>query len=186
MRPTDWRIAGTLVAGLAAALLATAAESVKLNVKPGLWEIASQAEISGPPPLSDDMLAKLTPDQRAKFEAAMQASMANAAKPHLAKHCVTPEKIARGLDVERHDNQSCQKKFVSNSNNEMEFSETCTEQSGTTTIDEHIQLSSGEQLTGTINVIRNSGGKTMTVNSTIHGQWLGASCGDIKDFELEK
>jgi Protein of unknown function (DUF3617) len=186
MQPTDWRIAGALVAGLAAALLATAAESIKLNIKPGLWEIASQAQITGAPPLSDDLLAKLPPDQRAKFEAAMQASMADAAKPHLAKHCVTPEKIARGLDVERHDNQSCQKKIVSNSSNEMEFSETCTGQSGDTAIDEHIQLSSAEQMTGTVNVIRNSGGKTMTVNSTIHGQWLGASCGDIKDFELEK
>jgi hypothetical protein len=186
MLPTHWKVAGPLVAGLSLMLCAEAAEPIKLNVKPGLWEIASEGQINGAPPVSGDMLARLTPEQRAKFEAAMQASMADAAKPRLSKHCMTPEKIQRGLDVEQHNNATCQKKMVSNSGSELEFSEDCTNERGNTSISEHFQLSGSEQLTGTVHVVSTAGDKTMTVNSTIHGKWLGASCGDIKDYELEK
>ncbi|HXR18439.1 MAG TPA: DUF3617 domain-containing protein [Steroidobacteraceae bacterium] len=186
MQPTQWTIAGAALAGLVIVLLAAAAEPVKLNIKPGLWEIASQNQITGAPPISDDMLARLTPEQRARFEASMQASMANATKPRLAKHCVTPEKIARGLDVEQHNDASCQKKLVSNSTSEMEISEDCNNPKDHTVISEHVQLSGSEQLTGTVHVVKSSGDRTMTVDSTIHGKWLSASCGDVKDFEIEQ
>ena len=133
-----------------------------------------------------DLIPGLTPEQRARFEAAMQASMANAAKPRLSKNCVTPEKIARGLDLDQHNDTSCQRKVVSNSASEMEFSEECGSDSGKSVISEHFQLSGSEQMTGNVHVVRTSGDKTMTIDSTIHGKWLGASCGDIKDFEIEK
>jgi hypothetical protein len=186
MQPTHWKIAGAAVTGLALVLLAEAAEPIKLNVKPGLWEIASQGQINGAPPIPEEQLARLTPEQRARFEAAMQASMANAAKPRLSKNCVTPEKIARGLDLDQHNDTSCQRKVVSNSASEMEFSEECGSDSGKSVISEHFQLSGSEQMTGNVHVVRTSGDKTMTIDSTIHGKWLGASCGDIKDFEIEK
>jgi hypothetical protein len=186
MLPTHWKIAGALVAGLSLMFIAGAGEPIKLNVKPGLWEIASEGQINGAPPIPEDMLARLTPEQRANFEASMQASMANAAKPRLSKHCMTPEKIRRGLDVEQHNNASCQKKVLSNSASEMDVTEDCSDANGSTSIGEHFELSGSEQITGTVHVVRTAGGKTMTVNSTIHGKWLGASCGDIKDFELEK
>ncbi|MGA8706617.1 MAG: DUF3617 domain-containing protein [Steroidobacteraceae bacterium] len=186
MRPKDWKFAGALLAGLALSLIATAAEPVKLNVKPGLWEIASQNQISGAPPISEDQLARLTPDQRARMEAAMQSSMADAAKPHLAKHCLTPEKIARGLDVDHHDDSHCQRKITNNSGNELALTESCQEDSGSMVLNESFQLAGPEAVSGTVHVVRSSGGKTMTIDSTIHGQWLGASCGDIKDFQIEK
>jgi hypothetical protein len=186
MLPTHWKIAGPLVAGLSLMLVAEAAEPIKLNVKPGLWEIASEGQINGAPPVSDDMLAQLTPEQRARFEASMQASMANAVKPRLSKHCMTPEKIQRGLDVDQHNSASCQKKVLANSASVMDVSEECSDDNGSTSIGEHFEASSSEQITGTVHVVRTAGGLSMTVNSTIHGKWLGASCGDIKDFELEK
>jgi hypothetical protein len=187
MQPTHWKIAGAAVAGLTLMLLAEAAEPIKLNLKPGLWEIASQGQFTGAPPIPDDQLARLTPEQRARFEAAMQASMANAAKPRLSKNCVTPEKIARGLDLDQqHNDNSCQRKVLANSASEVEFSEECSSDSGKSVINEHFQLSGSELMTGSVHVVRTSGDKSMTVDSTIHGKWLGASCGDIKDFEIEK
>jgi Protein of unknown function (DUF3617) len=186
MLPTHWKIAGSLVAGVSLMLIAEAADPIKLDVKPGLWEIASEGQINGAPPVPEDVLARLTPEQRARFEASMQASMANAAKPRLSKHCMTPEKIQRGLDMEQQNNASCQRKVLSNSASKMDISEDCSDANGTTSIGEHFELSGPEQITGTVHVVRTAGGKSMTVNSTIHGKWLGASCGDIKDFELEK
>jgi hypothetical protein len=192
-----WNIAGTLIAGLAAASLVSAAdaakpaEPVKLSVKLGLWEISSQGNISGVPPVSDDMMSKLSPDQRARMQAAIQASMAEASKPRVAKHCVTPEKIARGFDLNRQERTNCQRKIVTNSSSELEINETCTEPDGSSVLSEHISLAGSllggsEQMTGTVHYVKNAGGKAMTVDSTIKGQWLGASCGDIKDYQLEK
>jgi hypothetical protein len=193
MRLMHWTIVGLSMAGLSAVLLAGAAESgkpadpIKLNIKLGLWEIATQANISGAPPIPEDALAKMSPDQRARMQAAIQASMADVAKPKLAKHCVTQEKVAQGFNLDRqHDSTTCQKKLVTNTSSELQLSETCPEDNGSTSIDEHIQLSGSDQVAGTVHFIKSSGGKTMTVDSTIKGQWLSASCGDIKDFELEK
>jgi hypothetical protein len=185
MQPAHLGIVGTAVAALAIVVLAEAAESIKLNVKPGLWEIASEGKIDGAPPIPEDQLARLTPEQRAKFEAAMQASMANAAKPRLSKNCVTPEKIARGLDIGQHSDAACQKKVVANSSSELQLNEDCSTDKGNTVISEHFQLSGSENMTGSVHVVRTVNGKSMTVDSTIHGKWLGASCGDIKDVEIE-
>jgi len=186
MQPTDWKYAGTLFAGLAVTVLAAAAEPIRLNVKPGLWEIASQNQISGAPPIPEERLARLTPDQRARIEAAMQSSMAEAVKPQLAKHCLTPEKIARGLDVDHHDASHCERKILTNSGSEMQLTEQCTEDNGSTVIDEHFQLSGSESVSGSVHVVKTTGDKSMTINSTVHGKWLGASCGDIKDFQTEQ
>ncbi len=198
MRPTPWKIAASLLIGFSGALLASAADvdkaqvPVKLNVKLGLWEVATQANISGMPQMMpDEMMAKLTPEQRTRMQAAMQASMADMAKPKRAKHCVTAEKLARGMDLEGRDRQNCQRKIVTNSSSELEINEACTEADGTSVMDEHIRLAgsllgAAEQMAGTVHYVRNSGGKTMTVDSNIQGQWLGSSCGDVKDYQIEK
>jgi Protein of unknown function (DUF3617) len=188
-----WIIAGLSIAGLGVLVIAAAAETgksgdaIKLNIKLGLWEIATQANISGAPPIPEDTLAKMSPEQRARMQAAIQASMADVAKPKLAKHCVTEEKVAQGFNLDRrHDSTTCQKKLVTNTSTELQLTETCPEDNGSTSIDEHIQLNGSDQVAGTVHFVKNSGGKNMTVDSTIKGQWLAASCGDIKDFQLEK
>jgi hypothetical protein len=193
MRPMHWIIAGLSIAGIGAALFVGAAESakpadpIKLNIKLGLWEIATQANISGAPPIPEDALAKMSPEQRAHMEAAIQSSMAEVAKPRLAKHCVTQEKVAQGFNLDRqHDSATCQKKLLTNTATELQLTETCPEDNGSTSIDEHIQLSGSDQVAGTVHFVKSNGGKSMTVDSTIKGQWLSASCGDIKDFQLEK
>ena len=57
---------GTAGAMLAFILLAHAADSIKLNVKPGLWEFSSAGQANGMPPIPDEALARLTPEQRAR------------------------------------------------------------------------------------------------------------------------
>jgi len=41
-------------------------------------------------------------------------------------------------------------------------------------------------MNGKVHVVVTESGKSMTVDSTLQGKWLGASCGAIKDSELEK
>jgi len=65
--------------------MAHAADVPMLDVKLGLWEITTHPQVNGKLPITDEQLEKLPPDQRAKFEAAMQAAIAREAQPRLFK-----------------------------------------------------------------------------------------------------
>jgi len=164
-----------------------AAEFTKPNIRPGLWEVATNPHISGEMPIPEDQLAKMTPEQRARLEAAMKSHMGNGAKPRVYKECMTPEKIARGFEIDRRgDDSSCKRNVVSSSANELTLHDECNKPERKTVTDVHFEVKGGTQMSGKINVGMTSSGKTMTVNSTVQGKWLSASCGTVKDAELEK
>ncbi len=177
----------TLVTLAATAPLA-AADLVKPNIKPGLWEVSIKPQISGQMPIPDEQLAKLTPEQRARMEAAMKTYMANSGKPRVYKECMTPEKIARGLDLDRRgEDASCQRKVVSSSANELTMHDECNDSSRKTVSDVHFEMKGGTQMSGKINVVSTSAnGKSMTASSTVEGKWVATSCGDVKDSAAQK
>jgi len=164
-----------------------AADITKPNIKPGLWEVTTHPHISGQMPIPEEQLAKMTPEQRARFEAAMKSHATEGAKPRVYKECMTPEKIARGFDIDRNgDDASCKRNVVSSSANELTLHDECSKPDRKTSMDVHFEVKSGTQMRGKIDVVMTSAGKTMKVNSTLEGKWLGASCGTVKDAELEK
>jgi Spy/CpxP family protein refolding chaperone len=57
-----------------------------LNVKLGLWETTFVAQTSGMPPIDT---SNLTPEQRARIEAAMEMAKNRAATPHTVRTCLT-------------------------------------------------------------------------------------------------
>ena len=71
--------------------MATSALAESFNAKPGAWEMSITTLTAGTliPP---DVLAKMPPEQRAKFEQSMQA---RSGKPmtHTSKGCVTQEDL---------------------------------------------------------------------------------------------
>jgi hypothetical protein len=181
------RLLQVALTSLAVTAWVQAADLAKPNIKPGLWEVATSPHISGEMPIPEDQLAKMTPEQRARLEAAMKAHMTNGAKPRVYKECMTPEKIARGFDIDPHgDDSSCKRKVVSSSASELTLHDECNKPERKTVTDVHFEVKGGTQMSGKINVVMTSAGKTMTVNSTVQGKWLGASCGTVKDAELEK
>ena len=65
---------GMKMLGLAAGLIAgaaTLASAASLDVATGLWEVTSQGETSGLPPIPPEVLAKMTLEQQQKVKAAM-------------------------------------------------------------------------------------------------------------------
>jgi len=147
-----------------------------LGVHRCLGEILARAE-----------LAKMTPEQRTRLEAAMKAHMAKGAKPTLYKECMTPEKIARGFEIDPHgEDASCKRNVVSSSTKELTLHDECNKPERKTVTDVHFEVKDGTQMSGKINIVMTSAGKTMTVNNTMQGKWLGASCGTVKDAEMEK
>src|SRR5579862_2371589 len=109
----------TLGMGLAGAgmLAAHAAQdTAHLNVKLGLWEMAMNPKVSGDvPSIPEEQLKNMTPEQRAKVEAAMQGMMANLNKPKLMKECMTPEKLSKGFNTGSEDANNCKTTVLKNS-----------------------------------------------------------------------
>ena len=187
MRFASPRLLHVAFTGLAITALVQAAELTRPDIKPGLWEITNSPQISGEMPLPEDQLAKMTPEQRARLQAAMQANMAKGTKPRVYKECMTPEKIARGFETgPRAEDSSCKRNVISSTAKELTLHDECSKQDRKSVTDVHFEVKGGTQMNGTISVVMNSGGKTMTVNSTIRGKWLGADCGRVKDAELVK
>ena len=163
-----------------------AAEIIKPDIKPGLWEISMTPKLSGQMPISDADLAKMTPEQRARMEAAFKNATA---KPRVFKECMTPEKIAHGFSFDRSGNDSsCKRKVISSSANELTLHDECDRQTQKTVSDAHFEVKGGTQTSGKFHVVMTSttDGKSTTWDSTFQGKWLGASCGAVKDIEMEK
>lgn len=177
---------GALGAGLAAVVLAHAADVPQLNVKLGLWEIATHPQVNGSLPITDEQLAKLPPDQRAKFQAAMQAAVARGAQPRVFKECMTAEKRSHGFNAGSDQQKNCQVTLITNTANEFESHRECLSEDGKQSTSVHFQVVSSGHVAGTVNALISHGGKTMTVNSTMEGKWLGSDCGNVKDIEMEK
>jgi hypothetical protein len=110
------RLVSIALTCLSATVAVRAADVVKPDIKPGLWEVSDNPQITGKMPIPDEELAKLTPEQRARMEAAMKNA---AGKTHVYKECMTPEKIAR-FDMNPHgDDSSCKRKVISSTPHEL-------------------------------------------------------------------
>src|SRR5689334_10995600 len=79
-----------------AAVLWGADKYQPLNVKLGLWETTSTITTKGQVPVSDEMLSRLTPEQRARVEERMKAQAGDRTTTHTYKSCLTKEKLERG------------------------------------------------------------------------------------------
>ncbi len=187
MASKQWVILWVLGAsGVAMALTHAGEATPQLNVKLGLWEVGTHPQVSGNLPITDEQLQKLPPEQRAKFEAAMQAALARGAQPRLFKECMTPEKRSRGFSAGSEEGKDCQSTVITNTASEFEAQRKCSSEERNQSTNVHFRVVSPDHVTGTVMMVMTRGGKTMTVNSTMEGKWLGSDCGSVKDYELEK
>jgi hypothetical protein len=186
MSSNRWAVLCALGAGGVAMALAHAADVPQLNVKLGLWEISTHPKVSGNLPITDEQLQKVPPEQRAKFEAAMQTAIARGAQPRIFKECMTAEKRSRGFNAGSDQSKNCNTTLVTNTPSEFESHRECSTEEGKQSTSVHFRVVSSDHVSGTVNALISHGSKTMAVNSTMEGKWLGGDCGSVKDIELEK
>jgi hypothetical protein len=160
------------------AMLVQAAEA-KFNMKPGLWEITMTGSSTGAPPIPADTLARMSPEQRAKFEAAMQAAMARSNAPHIFKSCVTEKELERGPDFSDPNQKNCKQTVVTRTSSIMEVRVECT---GAEKMSGRLRYEavSREAVRGNTEMVISDGTKTMTSKHSIQGKWLAADCGSVK------
>jgi len=156
-----------------------------LNVKEGLWELTMTHSASGMPGMSEDMLAKLPPDQRARVEEMMkQRGVTMSGNTTVVKSCVTREKIEKGMAFASENKGNCTHTIVNSTASHIEAKFHCDQSGkddktvidGTTTVD----VVNGDTSKGTTHIVTSSGGHTTTMDMTFTSKYLGASCGDIK------
>jgi hypothetical protein len=156
------------------------AAAATLNLKTGLWEMTTTGQTSGAPPIPENILAQMTPERRAKFDAAMAANASRASAPHVSKQCITEKSLQRGIkEDDSKDGRPCTQTVVSSSASVMDVRQECT---GQERMSGHFRFEavSPEAMTGTIDMTVTNGARTMTIKRVMHGKWLGADCGNLK------
>jgi len=171
-----------VLAGLAAVCAAALVAEDKvqpLDVKLGLWETTVVGESSGAPPIPPEMLAKMTPEQRARMEAAFKQQQAEGAKTHTMQKCMTKEDLTRTTFMGKDDPQ-CTKTIITSTSRKLEGKVECThgggKQSGTFTV----EATDSTNVKGDVHMVLSAGANTMTANSHFTGKWIGPQCGTVK------
>lgn len=171
-------IALGLCTTIASIALAQAADPA-FDVKPGLWEITSTGTATGVPPIPPEALSKLSPEQRAKMEAAMQAAMASSSHPRTSKSCITQRQLEKAPTFADTHDKNCKQTIVSRTATRIETRVECTgEQKMSGTF--RFQALSRETVRGEVTMAVSGGGNAMNSNHTLEGRWLGEDCGSVK------
>jgi uncharacterized protein DUF3617 len=147
------------------------------NVKTGAWETTSTGVMSGmgiPP----EILEKMPPERRAKFEEAMRARSGQS-QTRVRKVCITQKDLDQNnlMREEGERDIDCPTKVVSQSSSKLVLERTCPAPHAYTARIS-IEAKSTERVVASIDrTVEGSG----NVHVDIKGQWLGASCDQIKD-----
>lgn len=150
-----------------------------LDVRLGLWEVSSTNETTGMPPIPPDVLAKMTPEQKARMEAMMQAQRGPHTKTR--KHCLKKEDLEKGATFGE-DRKNCTRTVVNSTSRKMEVRLQCQEESGTKSdMTLNIDALSAENVKGLVQGDVSGHGNTMHMKSDFTAKWLGPVCGNTRD-----
>ena len=159
--------------------LAVHAADIAPHVKPGLWRTTTSVQTAGALPMSEADLAQLPPQMRAQFEAAMKAAMAQSAQPHTFTSCLTAERLRKTLFFNFAHSPDCKRTVVSTAASRWEMHEECAGAAQRTTT-ARFQALSPEEITGETQISMTKGEHRLTSKGSVHSQWLGADCGNVK------
>jgi hypothetical protein len=175
------RIVGIAVIGGSAL-----AADLKLDVKPGLWEVTSSNQMAGqmPAQMPDSVMQNMTPERRAQMEAMMKNMAARAAQPQTRQRCITAEQLKRDAAFSDAQRSDCKQTVTTNSSSDWEVHAQCSAENGRQSdITAHFHADSSTSVTGTVDATVDAQGRTMNMKNTIMAKWLSADCGSVKPDE---
>src|SRR5690349_7966287 len=130
-----------LTIGVSGAMVVSAI-AASLDVKPGLWEVTTQGETTGMPPIPPEILAQMSPQQRARMMSAMQGQLN---QPTVTRSCLTQKMIDRGMSFDRPGNDHCTQTVTGSSARSLDVRVMCTgAQQEKTTGSMHVDATSRE------------------------------------------
>lgn len=165
---------------LVATVVMAGSKITPMNVKTGYWQNDSTVSISGAIGIPPEILAKMTPEQRARYEAMAKSNpaLSGAPKHEVSKGCLT-EKDLHTDPFQRMDQNShmkCEETVNRSTGSDLDVIVTCL--MGTSKSDTHLQFHalSSEHVVGTGEGTMLMGGRTMHSNVKMDMKWLGAAC----------
>jgi hypothetical protein len=161
--------------------LTWAADDIKpLDVKLGLWESTVNSQISGRPPLPDEVLSRLSPDQRARMEDALKAQQAKGGIVRTTKSCLTKEKLDQAMTF-GNEGANCKRTVITSNSSKQEIRFECTDAQSNMKTDGtmHVEALNSENVKGTGQVKADNGANNMNVQVNFTAKWLGSDCGAL-------
>ena len=157
-----------------------AADKVQpLDVKLGLWEVTTTNTMSGMPPIPAEALAQMTPEQRARMEESMKATMSGRPKTTTRKECITKEKLNKD-DLFGEKRKECTRTVLSTSSSKVEMKMQCQEEKMKTEGTFRMEAVGSEQVKGSMKMVATGGGRAMNIDMDFNARYLGPVCGDTK------
>lgn len=153
-----------------------AADFRPLDVKTGQWESTVSGQTTGMPPIPDEVLNQLTPEQRAKMEAAMQARSAGASKNTVSKSCLTKDKLDKPFNLGDDKTQACSRTLVTSSGSKQEIHIDCNSQGMKSTGTVKVEAVDSEHVKGSMQMAMTNGEHTMNMNYVFTAKWIGPAC----------
>lgn len=153
---------------------------VPLNVKTGQWQTHSRVALSGAMGLPPEMAEKLTPEERARYEAAMGAM--NGVHELTTKGCLTQQDLTTDpyAELNRNGEMQCHGEVAKSTSSDVELEEHCIgagkNQGAEMKMHLHIHANDPEHATGEGEGSTAAGGKTMQTKITLNMTWLGPHC----------
>lgn len=119
----------------------------------------------------------MTPEQRARVEAAMGKMASGTPVTWIRRSCLTRK------DLERdpfNDRNSCKETVFTSMGSKMEIKEMCMEEDRTINANVRIEATDSENVKGCVQAKVIGGGNTMNVNRTFTSKWSGLVCTDME------
>jgi hypothetical protein len=161
----------------AASILWAADTITPLDVKLGQWESSMTTESSGLPPIPQELLDRLTPEQRAKMEERLKGNASKGPRTTTRKSCLKKEDLDKALSFGS-DQKNCTRTIVTSNRSKQEIRIECTlgggKQSGTI----HIEAVNSENVKGSTEMTMSAAGRTMNANSSFTSKWIGTTCSE--------
>ena len=152
-----------------------AADFHPLNVKTGQWETTVTGQMTGMPPIPAEALNKMTPEQRARIEAAMGA---RGAKPMRSKNCITKESLDKALNMGSDESmKACTRTLTTSTSGKQEIHMECDRNGVKTTGTVVVEALDSENIRGSMKMTTTSdANRTMNMNYTFTSKYVGAAC----------
>ncbi len=154
----------------------SAADFRPLDVKTGQWETTLSGQTTGQPPIPDELLKRLTPEQRAQVEAAMQEKGLGGRKTTLNKSCLTKDKLDKAFNLGDENTKSCKPTLVTSSGSRQEIHLDCDRQGMKSTGTVKVEAVDSQNLKGSMQISVTNASRTMNMNYTFTAKWIGPAC----------
>jgi len=153
-----------------------AAQYQPLNVKTGQWQTTVLINSGGSMALPSSQMERLTPEQRARVEAAMKQASKLKIIRYVNQDGLTQDDLNKGTPFKSDDKQ-CTQKVLNSTSSKLNIEQDCAEDTMSTKTVMTLEALSSEQVKGIGTVTATSEGHIFTSNITFTSRWLSPACG---------